>query len=716
MKKIFIILFLFNITILKAQTGKDKCSDWEVKASKSEAKVGDEVIISFFVTPKPDWYVYANGFEEGGPKITEINFKKNSSYQLIGKLESPGAETVQDPIFEMAIRKFKKRGEFKQKIKILSENFKVEGTVDYQTCSDKNGQCIPCEYDFSFSQIAVKADAKTDKKELEDTKALNKKDSSDTKNTTQITPVDTFSQKTTKNGTETVKNKPVNFEEAQKEEENLFLFALGAFLAGLLALLTPCVYPMIPMTVTLFMKGDKPISPQASAEEQIQQQAANRRRGIVKALIYGGSIIGIYGLLGLLASLAFGIEFNNDFSTHWASNLLFFSIFIVFGLSFLGMFDIVLPSSFVNKIDRKADGGGYGAVFFMAFTLVLVSFSCTAPIAGSIIMLATQGEVIKPLIGMVAYASAFAIPFTFFALFPTAMKSLPKSGGWLNTVKVFLGFLELALAFKFLSTADLAYHWGILNRDVFLSLWIAVFGAMAMYLFGKIQLPHDTKLDKISVPRAVMAIITTAFTVYMIPGLWGADLKLLSGIIPPKTTQEFIVGQGNNQNVNTDNGDFPSTVKYGDFLKLPHGLKGFYDYQEGVAYAKKVKKPIFLDFTGHGCANCRKMEEYIWVKPEILNILKNDYVIISLYTDDKTELPEKDWVTSKVDGKVKKSMGKINLHFEAERFNNIAQPYYALLDSEGNLLVSPPVGYEPDVKIFEKYLKAGLEAFKKVKV
>jgi thioredoxin-related protein len=239
---------------------------------------------------------------------------------------------------------------------------------------------------------------------------------------------------------------------------------------------------------------------------------------------------------------------------------------------------------------------------------------------------------------------------------------------------------------------------------------------MAMYLFGKLQLPHDTKLDKISVPRAVTAILVTAFTVYMIPGLWGADLKLLSGIIPPKTTQEFIVGQGNNQNVNTDNGDFPSIVKYGDFLKLPHGLKGFFDYEEGVAYAKKVKKPIFLDFTGHGCANCRKMEEYIWVKPEILNILKNDYVIISLYTDDKTELPEKDWVTSKVDGKVKKSMGKINLHFEAERFNNIAQPYYALLDSDGNLLVSPPVGYEPDVKIFEKYLKAGLEAFKKVKV
>jgi thiol:disulfide interchange protein DsbD len=377
----------------------------------------------------------------------------------------------------------------------------------------------------------------------------------------------------------------------------------------------------------------------------------------------------------------------------------------------MGMFEIVLPSSFVNKIDRKADGGGYGAVFFMAFTLVWVSFSCTAPIAGSIILLATQGEVIKPLVGMVAYASAFAVPFTFFALFPTAMKSLPKSGGWLNTVKVFLGFLELALAFKFLSTADLAYGWGILNRDVFLAIWIAIFGALALYLFGKIQLPHDSKIEKLSVPRALVAIFVTAFTIYMVPGLWGANLKILSGIIPPETTQEFSIDT-QLQKIQNQDDTFPKSVKYGDFLHLPYGLKGFFDYKEGLEYAKKVNKPVFLDFTGHGCANCRKMEEYVWTKPEILSILKNEYVIVSLYVDDKTELPENEWITSKVDGKVKKTVGKVNLDFERERFNNIAQPYYCLLDTEGNLLVTPPIGYEPDVKTFEAYLKAGIEAFK----
>jgi thiol:disulfide interchange protein DsbD len=312
---------------------------------------------------------------------------------------------------------------------------------------------------------------------------------------------------------------------------------------------------------------------------------------------------------------------------------------------------------------------------------------------------------------MVAYASAFAVPFTFFALFPTAMKSLPKSGGWLNTVKVFLGFLELALAFKFLSTADLAYGWGILNRDVFLAIWIAIFGALALYLFGKIQLPHDSKIEKLSVPRALVAIFVTAFTIYMIPGLWGANLKILSGIIPPETTQEFSIDT-QLQKIQNQDDTFPKSVKYGDFLHLPYGLKGFFDYKEGLEYAKKVNKPVFLDFTGHGCANCRKMEEYVWTKPEILSILKNEYVIVSLYVDDKTEIPENEWITSKVDGKVKKTIGKVNLDFERERFNNIAQPYYCLLDTEGNLLVTPPIGYEPDVKTFEAYLKAGIEAFK----
>lgn len=729
MKKI-VLIFLYLLWQTAPVIAQNNCSDWEIKASRTEAKIGEEITISFFVTPKPNWYTYSSDFEEGGPQVTKFNFTPNPSYQLIGNVEAINPEKKHDEIFDMEVRFFKKRGEFRQKVKILKKDFLISGTVDYQTCSDKTGQCIPCEFDFSFKDVLIKADGNNqeaqNKKDDATQKALNQKDEikpNDKKEEEKTTKVEEKQNQEIpkvvltsdkKKQTQT-QLQPTRFGNQESKEENLFVFALGAFLAGLLALLTPCVYPMIPMTVTLFMKGDKPLNPQASPEEQNAAQKANKRKGIIKALIYGSSIVGIYGLLGLVASLVFGAEFVNDFSTHWVSNLLFFAVFIIFGMSFMGMFDIVLPSGLVNKIDRKADGGGYGAVFFMAFTLVLVSFSCTAPIAGSIILLATQGEVIKPLIGMIAYALAFAIPFTFFALFPTAMKSLPKSGGWLNTVKVFLGFLELALAFKFLSTTDLAYGWGILNREVFLSIWIAIFGALSLYLFGKIQLPHDSKIEKLSVPRAMMAMLVTAFTIYMIPGLWGANLKILSGIIPPETTQEFSIDT-QIQKLNTSttiNDDFPKNIKYADFLHLPYGLKGFFDYKEGLAYAKKVNKPVFLDFTGHGCANCRKMEEYVWIKPEILSILQNEYVIISLYVDDKTELPENEWVISKVDGKVKKTIGKINLDFERERFNNIAQPYYCLLDTEGNLLVTPPMGYEPDVKIFEAYLKAGIDTFKK---
>lgn len=719
--KIFLVLLI--ILLIKSQFlwGQGNCASWQIVASSKEAKVGETITISFFVTPNPDWYVYSSDFEEGGPQVTKIKFKSHPSYELVGKLEAINPEKKYDEIFEMEVRFFKKRGEFRQKIRILQKELQIAGTVEYQTCSDKTGQCIPCEYDFNFSDLVIKAEQIVVTKEKAQNEKTNEKNTQTTQPTTDssnqnIIQTSELQSKNPPTHTPTIEYSPR--QSHSSEGSSLWLFALGAFVAGLLALLTPCVYPMIPMTVSIFIKGDIPINLQASYEEQQSRVKANRRKGILKALIYGFSIILIYGILGLLTSLAFGIEFNNDFSTHWIPNVLFFAIFILFGMSFLGMFEIVLPSSFINKINRKADKSGYGAVFFMAFTLVLVSFSCTAPIAGSIILLSVQGEIIRPLVGMVAYSLAFAIPFTFFALFPTAMKSLPKSGGWLNTVKVFLGFLELALAFKFLSTADLAHHWGILNRDIFLSIWIAIFGTLALYLFGFIQLPHDSKIERLSVPRTLVAILISAFTIYMLPGLWGANLKLLSGIIPPETTQDFSLDtqiEKISVSQNTDNNEFPKSVKYGDFLHLPYGLKGFFDYKEGMAYAKKVNKPVFLDFTGHGCANCRKMEEYVWGKPEILSILKNNYVIISLYTDDKTELPESEWIVSKMDGKVKKTMGKINLHFEAERFGNIAQPYYCLLDTDGNLLVTPPKGYEPNVKEFEKYLKAGLKAFEQRK-
>jgi thiol:disulfide interchange protein DsbD len=386
----------------------------------------------------------------------------------------------------------------------------------------------------------------------------------------------------------------------------------------------------------------------------------------------------------------------------------FFGIFIFFALAFLGMFELTLPSSFVNKIDAKAEKGGLGGVFFMAFTLVLVSFSCTGPIVGSILISSAGGELVKPVLGMFSFGLAFAIPFTLFAIFPEWMQRLPKSGGWLNSVKVVLGFLELALAFKFLSIADLVYHWGILDRDIFLAIWIVIFSALGLYLLGKIRLPHDSKLDHIGVPRLLLALLTFAFVVHMIPGLWGAPLKILSGYLPPITTQQFkIEGGSTSIDVPTSSTE---VIKYADRLKIPHGIQGYFDYEQGLATAKREGKPLLIDFTGHGCVNCRKMEENVWVDPQVLKRLKEDFVMVALYIDERLELPESEWYTSSYDSKVKKTLGKQNADFQITRFNNNAQPYYVILDHNEQLLARPR-GYNTDIAAFVEFLDGAKKIF-----
>ena len=466
-----------------------------------------------------------------------------------------------------------------------------------------------------------------------------------------------------------------------------------AFLAGLAALITPCVFPMIPMTVSFFTGRSK-----------------KRSEGIRQAMIYGISIISIYTIAGTAVAAIQGPEFANWLATHWIPNVFFFLIFIVFALAFLGMFELTLPSSLVNKMDAKAEKGGLGGVFFMAFTLVLVSFSCTGPIVGSILISSAGGELVKPVLGMFSFGLAFAIPFTLFAIFPEWMQRLPKSGGWLNSVKVVLGFLELALAFKFLSIADLVYHWGILDRDIFLAIWIVIFSALGLYLLGKIRLPHDSKLDHISVPRLLLALVTFAFVVHMIPGLWGAPLKILSGYLPPITTQQFKIEGG------IASGETPATstevIKYADLLKIPHGIPGYFDYDQALEAAKREGKPLLIDFTGHGCVNCRKMEENVWVDPQVLKRLKEDFVMVALYIDERLELPESEWYTSSYDGKVKKTLGKQNADFQITRFNNNAQPYYVILDHNEELLAKPR-GYNTDVSGFIEFLDGAKREFEK---
>lgn len=484
-------------------------------------------------------------------------------------------------------------------------------------------------------------------------------------------------------------------------DKGLWALIIEAILWGFAALLTPCVFPMVPMTVSYFLKGEGGVA-----------------RGRLRAALYGLFIVGLYTLpiaaIILITRLVGGDSVTADIfnwlATHWLPNVLFFVVFMLFAASFFGAFEITLPSWMVNKSDSKADTKGLGGIFFLALTLVLVSFSCTGPIVGSVLIKSTAGEFWSPILTMLAFSVAFALPFTLFAFFPSLLKNLPKSGGWLNSVKVVIGFIEVALGLKFLSVADQVYHWGILDREVYLAIWIVVFSLLGFYLLGKIKFAHDSEVKYVSVTRLTLAIVTFSFVVYLIPGMWGAPLTRLSGYLPPLTSQDFVLGQGTTVAPATSQAT-PAGRKYSDFLHLPHGLEGFFDLKEAEAYAKEVNKPIFIDFTGHGCVNCREMEMAVWSNEEVLSMLKNDYVVCALYSDDKKEVDESDWVTTDT-GRVLKQLGKINSHYALTTYGVNAQPYYVLQGKDGKPLVEPR-GYDLDVAAFADFLKRGLEAYNK---
>ena len=462
---------------------------------------------------------------------------------------------------------------------------------------------------------------------------------------------------------------------------------IGAFLAGLVALLTPCVYPMIPITVSIFLK-----------------QSTTKKEGIRKASVFGLAIIVFFGTIGFLVSLIWGFTALNELSTHWLFNLIIFTVFILFALAFFGMFEMTLPVGLVNKLDRQADKGGWFGIMFMAVTLVVVSFSCTFPIVGSaLISVLDGGSMLEGTLAMFGFSLAFAIPFTGFAIFPAWLKTLPKSGGWLNSVKVVLGFLELVLALKFLSVADLAYHWGILDREVYLGIWIVIFTMLGFYLLGKIRLSGDSEMTSLPVSRLLLSIATFSFVVYLIPGMWGAPLKSLAGFLPPITTHNF-----NLMADPVDEGNVCDEPLYQDLLHFPHGLRGYFDFDQALECAKAKKKPLFIDFTGHGCVNCREMEQRVWADPQVLDRLSQDFVLVALYVDDKTRLPENQWYTSNYDGKVKSTIGKQNADLQIERWNNNAQPFYVILDPDGELLLKPKA-YDLNVSNFVKYLDTALE-------
>ena len=688
--RLILPIFFFFIAISNGQIIAPP--KWTITLSPEEPEIGEKATLILEATIPVGWYIYSNDFKADlGPILTSLDLEKSEAYEKAGGLKAINSKRKFEEIWEGEVSYFMGKGRFEQPITLNSKNGTLVGTITYQMCSDLTGQCINYEEDVEIAFTAIpksvekSTDAKAEPFITESTPKEEVQEESDSifeVAPNQAAPIDETKRSQVEKEVELIKAPEV-------QQESLWGFMILAFLAGLAALLTPCVFPMIPMTVSFFTG-----------------QVNTKAKGIRNALIYGISIIGIYTIAGTTVAAIQGPEFANWLATHWLPNLFFFGVFIFFALAFLGMFEITLPSGLVNKVDAKAEKGGLVGIFFMAFTLVLVSFSCTGPIVGSILISSAGGELIKPVLGMFAFSLAFAIPFTLFAIFPEWMNRLPKSGGWLNSVKVVLGFLELALAFKFLSIADLVYHWGILDRDIFLVIWIVIFAALGLYLLGKIRLPHDSPMDHIGVPRLLLALTTFMFVVYMIPGLWGAPLKYLSGYLPPLTTQQFKIGEGL-----TPSTEARTQVKYGDLLEIPFGIQGYFDYEEALAAAKAQGKPLLIDFTGHGCVNCRKMEENVWSDPQVLARLKNDFVMVALYIDERLELAENKWYTSSYDGKIKKTMGKQNSDFQITRFNNNAQPYYVILDHEERLLAAPR-GYETDIQEFVEFLDGASREFK----
>ena len=652
-------LILFISFVLLGITGKTQILE-PVKWSTSVEKVSDtEYDLLIKATIDDNWHLYSQTVPKDGPIATNFSFTKGENFELVGTTVEEEGHVIDDPVFGMKIKFFEKNTVFKQRIKIVKQgDFKLVGEVEFMACDDV--QCLPPSYrDLNFD----------------------------------INHTGTIAQNTEKVQTE--KATAVQQNQPKKNRGLLSIFII-AFFSGFAALLTPCVFPMIPMTVSFFTKKSK-----------------TKAEGIKNAIIYGLSIIVIYVGLGILTSLIFGPNALNALSTNVWFNIIFFLILVIFAISFLGAFEIVLPSSWGTKVDKQADRGGLIGIFFMALALAIVSFSCTGPIVGTILVeAAAGGNQIGPIVGMLGFSLAIAIPFALFAAFPGWLNSLPKSGGWLNTVKVVLGFLELALAFKFLSNADLVLqlHW--LEREVFIAIWIAIFGTLTLYLFGKIQLPHDSPNGHISVGRLCLGLVSLTFTIYMIPGLWGAPLNLISAFPPAQHYSESPYGVGFAKTGSAFSSKEHTEIPEGAHVMAPHNILAFNDYDKGLAYAKKINKPVLIDFTGHACVNCRKMEQNVWVKDKVLQVLKNDVVLISLYVDDKRKLHDNEVEMSKLNPDKKlRYIGQKWSELQTVRYGTNAQPYYVLMNHKEENLINP-VGYTPNVDEYYNWLKEGIENFK----
>jgi thiol:disulfide interchange protein DsbD len=659
MKKILFFATLFLVSSFASAQIYDPVT-WDF----SYEKTGDKQYeIIFTATIEEHSHIYSMDIPDGGPIPTSFGFDTVAGFKLEGKsYEVTLPVEMLDEAFGFKIKTFSSKAEFRQKITAVSSSFTVKGVVNFMACN--NATCSPPK-DVEFELVIS--------------------DKSDVKAVVADTPV----------GDESIPS---------DQDSGLLKFFLISILAGFAGVLTPCVFPMIPMTVAFFSQGSE-----------------ERSKSVFRALIFGTSIVLIYSSLGIIVSLtSAGAGFANALSTHWIPNVLFFSLFIIFAASFFGAFEIVLPNKWVAGADSRVDKGGMLAAFFMGLTTVIVSFSCTGPIVGALLVEAASGDVLRPTIGMIGFGVAFALPFTIFALFPSVMSKMPKSGGWLNSIKVVLGFIMLAFSMKFLMTVDSVYQLGLLSRDLFLAIWIVLFSLLGFYLLGKIKFAHDSDLPHIGTFRIFLVIIVFSFVIYLIPGLFGSPLKAISSFLPSASTTELNISRiilENRSNstqsllpLNTS--DICSEPKHGDIFEMPLGLKGYYDYSQGLACAKEQGKPVLIDFKGHACANCKLMEAKVWSDPDVLKRLRENFVIIALYVDDRTQLPENEWIVSKLDGKQKKTIGKINEDLEISKFKTNALPLYVIADHNGNPL-NRPTPTNLNVEEYKKWLDEGLMLFNK---
>lgn len=690
MKKSVLIILLFVVlgSILQGQIVNPV--KWTYSMEDNDNQM---VTLVFTAQIDKPWHLYGTGIPEGGPIPLTIAFEENPAIALAGGvLQITKPEVVEDPVFEMKVELHSHKAVFKQKIRKLrpQENTVVKGTINYMTCND--AQCVLNDRDFSFS---VPASAESTKEPVKETVSPGSPQIVLKDDTMRIVPAEKA-----RVDTPDIDSKVKDAEGTTRKSRGLLGTFLVSLLAGLGGLLTPCVYPMIPLTVAFFLRGKK-----------------SKGRTMAEALVFGLSIVLIYTLIGILVAVFKNPNAVNAFITHWITNLVFALIFIALAASFFGLFELVLPGSLSDKVDRQADKGGFTGAFFMALAMAILSFSCTGPIIASLLITAAQGEVLEPVIGMLGFSIAFALPFTLFAIFPSWLQRLPKSGGWLNAVKVFFAFIMLAFSLYFLSKVDQSYHLNILTREVFLIIWVVLFFLLGLYLLGKIRFAHDSEVQNTGVVRLLFVIAVFSFALYLFTGLFGNDLKGISSLLPPKKERSsFPEGQtgvphapgaaGIVQNINSVCG-IPA---YSDFLELPHGIQGYFEIEEALACAREKNKPLLIDFVGHTCANCKKMYEQVWSDPKVLEILKNDFVIVALYTDDRTKLPEKDWVVSTYDGKTKTTIGKKNQDIQITRFNSNALPLYVIVDGNGKEMTAERYTYSPDVQKFIRWLEEGLEA------